>query len=160
MIKGDKIKLVKEFGGFKEVGTVCTVSTVNPLCFIFSYFTKDGIKQFGFASCNEYVKYFEPVIEEDKPETPKRTWSNWRPIMSDKYYDLNEIRFEMKLRYQLLYRTNGKKIQVKSVNPELKAEASCCKEDKFDVDKGLNLAEKRLIVKLLDYRVKEMAKNM
>ena len=76
--------------------------------------------------------------------------------MSDKYYDLNEIRFEMKL----LYRTNGKKIQVKSVNPELKAEASCCKEDKFDVDKGLDLAEKRLIVKLLDYQVKEMARNM
>ena len=156
MIKGDKIKLVKEFSGFKEVGTVCTVSTVNPLCFIFSYFTKDGIKQFGFASYNEYVKYFEPVIEEDKPETPKRTWSNWRSIMSDKYYDLNEIRFEM----ELLYRTNGKKVQVKSINPELRAEASCCKEDKFDVNKGLDLAEKRLIVKLLDYQVKEMAKHM
>lgn len=158
MIKGDKIKLVKEFGGFKEVGTVCTVSTVNPLCFIFSYFTKDGIKQFGFASYNEYVKYFEPVIEEDKPETPKRTWSNWQPTNIRDYAGIDGIPFDQ----LCTYRTNGKKVQVQYYDPfpRFRGEASCCKEDKFDLDKGLCLAKSRLVVKLIDWQVKEMAKKM
>ena len=55
-------------------------------------------------------------------------------------------------------RTNGKKVQVRS--GAFKAEATCCKDDVFDFEKGLALAKSRLIVKYLDNQVKSIAKAM
>lgn len=56
------------------------------------------------------------------------------------------------------YRNNGKKVQVKC--GDFKAEATCCKDDVFDFEKGLALAKSRLIVKYLDNQVKSIAKEM
>jgi hypothetical protein len=53
---------------------------------------------------------------------------------------------------------NGKKIQLRS--GVFKAETTCYKDDTFDLNKGLNLAKKRLIVKYLDKQVKLIAKAM
>ena len=55
-------------------------------------------------------------------------------------------------------RDNGKKVQVRC--GLFKAEATCCKDNTFDFDKGLVLAEKRLMVKLLNNQVNEIAKSM
>ena len=90
----------------------------------------------------------------DKVETPvKKPWSKWY---------LNEIRFTdingKDVRCNYLYRTNGKKVQVRSGS--FKAEATCCKDDEFEIEKGLNLAKKRLVVKCLDNQVKSIAKAM
>ena len=116
MIKGDKIKLVHKMGVFDNIGEICEVTDIQEggvICFKF------GGCHLGCMSYDEYEKYFEKV------ETPiKRTWSKWY---------LNEIRFTdingKDVRCNYLYRTNGKKVQVRSGS--FKAEATCCKDDVF-----------------------------
>ena len=145
MIKGDKIKLVRKMGVFDNIGEICEVTDIQEggvICFKF------GGCHLGCMSYDEYEKYFEKV------ETPtKRTWSKWY---------LNEIRFTdingKDVRCNYLYRTNGKKIQVRS--GAFKVETTCYKDDTFDLSKGLSLAKKRLVVKYLDNQVKSIAKAM
>lgn len=145
MIKGDRIKLVKKMGVFDNIGEICEVTDIQEggvICFKF------GGCHLGCMSYDEYEKYFEKV-----EEPIKRTWSDW---------DLGEINFtdingKIKTGWYR-YRNNGKKVQVKCGG--FKAEATCCKDDVFDLEKGLALAKSRLIVKYLDNQVKSIAKAM
>ena len=145
LIVGSKIKLKKKMGVFDNIGEICEVTDIQEggvICFKF------GGCHLGCMSYDEYEKYFEKV------ETPvKRTWSKWY---------LNEIRFTdingKDVRCNYLYRTNGKKVQIRS--GAFKVETTCYKDDTFDLNKGLNLAKKRLIVKYLDNQVKSIAKAM
>lgn len=142
MIKGDKIRLIKQMGAFKNVGEICEVTDV----------TEGGVISFRFGgyhlgcmSYDEFLKYFEKVEE--------KIWTNWRKD-SFSFYDINGRLIFTTIRY----RNNGKKVQVRS--GALRAESSCRREDTFDFDKGFDLATKRLIVKYLDNQVKSIAKGM
>ena len=102
-------------------------------------------KRFHIMKNNGYEKNFTKPV--------KRTWSEW---------NLGEINFtdingKIKTGHYR-YRNNGKKVQVKCGG--FKAEATCCKDDVFDLEKGLALAKSRLIVKYLDNQVKSIAKAM
>ena len=145
MIKGDRIKLVKKMGVFDNIGEICEVTDIQEggvICFKF------GGCHLGCMSYDEYEKYFEKV------ETPvKRTWSEWN-VNEIKFTDING----KDVRCNYLYRTNEKKVQIRC--GAFKAEATCCKEDEFDFEKGLALAKSRLIVKYLDNQVKSFAKAM
>ena len=145
MIKGDRIKLVKKMGVFDNIGEICEITDIQEggvICFKF------GGCHLGCMSYDEYEKYFEKV---DMPV--KRTWSEW---------ELGEINFTdingKKKTGWYRYRNNGKKVQVKCGG--FKAEATCCKDDVFDLEKGLALAKSRLIVKYLDNQVKSIARAM
>lgn len=142
MIKGDKIRLVKPMGAFKNVGEICEVTEI----------AEGGVISFRFGGCHlgcmsydEFLKYFEKVEE--------RIWTDWQEekIM---FYDINDKMVSITLRY----RNNGKKVQVKS--GAFKAESSCHREDTFEFNRGFTLATKRLIVKYLDNQVKSIAKGM
>lgn len=146
MIKGDRIKLVKKMGVFDNIGEICEVTDIQEggvICFKF------GGCHLGCMSYDEYEKYFEKV------ETPvKKPWSEW-----SLHFEMicPDIRGGKKtINYQS--RTNGKKVQVRS--GAFKAEATCCKDDVFDLEKGLALAKSRLIVKYLDNQVKSIARAM
>lgn len=145
MIKGDRIKLVRKMGVFDNIGEICEVTDIQEggvICFKF------GGCHLGCMSYDEYKKYFEKV------ETPvKRTWSEWN-LGEINFTDINGKRKTGWYRY----RNNGKKVQVKCGG--FKAEATCCKDDVFDLEKGLALAKSRLIVKYLDNQVKSIAKAM
>lgn len=145
MIKGDRIKLVKKMGVFDNIGEICEVTDIQEggvICFKF------GGCHLGCMSYDEYEKYFEKV------ETPvKKPWSDWE-IEKICFTDINDNR---KIDYYR-YRTNGKKVQVRC--GAFKAEATCCKDDVFDFEKGLALAKSRLIVKYIDNQVKSIAKAM
>ena len=145
MIKGDRIKLVKKMGVFDNIGEICEVTDIQEggvICFKF------GGCHLGCMSYDEYEKYFEKV------ETPiKRTWSEW------KFDEISFTDINGKERSGIYrYRNNGKKIQVRC--GVFKAEATCCKDDVFDLEKGLALAKSRLIVKYLDNQVKLIAEAM
>lgn len=146
MIKGDRIKLVKKMGVFDNIGEICEVTDIQEggvICFKF------GGCHLGCMSYDEYEKYFEKV------ETPvKRTWSEWSLPFEMTFSDIRDGK--KTISYQS--RTNGKKVQVRS--GVFKAEATCCKDDVFDFEKGLALAKSRLIVKYLDNQVKSIAKAM
>ena len=146
MIKGDKIKLVHKMGVFDNIGEICEVTDIQEggvICFKF------GGCHLGCMSYDEYEKYFEKV------EIPtKRTWSKWDLPFEMTFSDIRGSK--KTINYQS--RTNGKKVQVRS--GAFKAEATCCKDDVFDFEKGLALAKSRLIVKYLDNQVKSIAKAM
>lgn len=146
MIKGDKIKLVHKMGVFDNIGEICEVTDIQEggvICFKF------GGCHLGCMSYDEYEKYFEKV------ETPvKRTWTKWNLPFEMTFSDIRGGK--KTIDYQS--RTNGKKVQVRS--GVFKAEATCCKDDVFDFEKGLALAKSRLIVKYLDNQVKSIAKAM
>lgn len=145
MIKGDRIKLVKKMGVFDNIGEICEVTDIQEggvICFKF------GGCHLGCMSYDEYGKYFEKV------ETPiKKPWSEWN-LGEINFADINGKMITGLYRY----RNNGKKVQVKCGC--FKAEATCCKDDAFDLEKGLTLAKSRLIVKYLDNQVKSIAKAM
>ncbi len=150
MIVGDKIRLVKKMGVFDNIGEICEVTDIQDggvICFKF------GGYHLGCMSYDEYEKYFENV-----EEPVKREWSEWKcePIC---FRSLNN----RNLYFDGKYRSNGKKVEFKvrfSDCKSLKASATCCPDDEFDVQKGLDLAKKRFIVKYLEKQVKNIAKGM
>lgn len=145
MIKGDKIRLVKPMGTFKNVGEVCKVTDIAEGGVISFRF---GGVHLGCMSYDEYEKYFERV------EIPiKREWSDWNSGQIE-FFDLNNMLRSITVRY----RNNGKKVQARS--GAYKSESTCYKTDIFNFDKGFELAVKRLIVKYLDGQCKSLASTM
>lgn len=142
MIKGDKIRLVKPMGAFKNVGEICEVTDIAEGGVISFRF---GGYHLGCMSYDEFLKYFEKVEE--------RIWTKWEEVRIG-FHDMNDKMVSVVLRH----RNNGKKVQVKC--GALKSESSCHSEDTFDFDKGFELATKRLIVKYIDNQVKSIAKGM
>lgn len=149
IIKGDKIELVKETRAFKKIGTKFEVDRID----------EDGNITFNFRSCDsevgrpgratmtyrEFEKYFKIV--------PERVWSEWMPT-SIQYFGFIGQHLN---RINAVYRTNGKKVQVRphrayspSIN-RLRGEATCSPSDDFDVNKGLAIAKMRLAKKLSDF---------
>ena len=145
IIKGDKIKLVQKLGNFDKVGDVFTVTGVDSgvISFNCSYGT-------GCMTYDEFKKYFEKV---ENPVISKRTWTKWKLKTVTFLNPFNGISCAIDVQM----RENGKKVQVRF--DHLRAEASCYKDDKFDVSKGFDLAKRRLVIKLLDNEVKEYAKG-
>lgn len=148
IIKGDKIKLVKKVGSFNKIGDIFEVTSVD-----------DGVISFtcgygtGCMSYAEFEKYFERC-ENHEGTKRKNKWTRWRitdPI------EIEDIEGNKRW-FCYSVRSNGKKVQVKKDN--LRAEATCCKDDTFNFAIGMKLAEKRLIVKFLKQQVDELAKSM
>lgn len=151
MIKGDRIRLKAKMGVFDNIGEICEVTDVNDsgvICFKFG----NG-RHLGCISFDEYEKYFELVEEEKEPV--KRAWSKWKPGYIIFYNQTGEC-----IEEDIYYRENRKRVQVKLKDGSLRANASCCKEDKFDFFKGRELAERRLVVKYLDREVKKYADSL
>lgn len=150
MIKGDKIKLVKPMGAFTNVGEVCEVTDIAEGGIISFRF---GGVHLGCMSYDEYKKYFEDVLPEEK-----REWSEWLSTYCT-FVDLDGQSISL----DIYFRENGKKTQVKyplDKDHFIQAESTCNNCDEFDEDKGFDLATKRLIVKYLDRQVKEFASAM
>ncbi len=151
MIKGDKIRLKAKMGVFDNIGEICEVTDVSDggvICFKFG----NG-RHLGCMSFDEYEKYYE-LIEEEK-EPVKRVWSKWNPYILH-FYDTNGCRINL----NALFRENGKHVQVKLADESLKASATCRNDDEFSFAKGINLAERRLIVKYLAREVKKYADSL
>ena len=162
MIKGDKIRLVKPMGIFTNVGEVCEVTDIRQDGSI--WFRFGGVNPgFGCMSYDEYKKYFEPV-----DECQKITWSKWK-----RYSYGVDLSYQVKCDDDYLdgdifdsgeiwYRDNGKRVQVRKIidGKIFKASATCCKKDSFEKSIGMRLALRRLLPKILSYKVECDAKNM
>lgn len=150
VIKGDKIKLVKPMGVFKNIGEVCEVIDVSQEGFISFKF---GDRHLGCMSYDEFQRYF--ILVEEK----KREWSEWEK----RYISIGSINKENMLCY-VYVRNNGKTIQMKTKDKYngklLRVKSVCCDDDKFCYEKGLELVEVRMMVKLLKHQAKELAASM
>ena len=137
-------------GVFDNIGEICEVTDISDggsICFKFG----NG-RHLGCMSFDEYKKYFELVEEK---ESIKRTWSKWEPYHSQ-FYDPDGYNIDL----DAFVRENGKRVQIKLADESLKARATCRNDDEFSFKKGLDLAERRLIVKYLSREVKEYANSI
>ena len=153
--KGSKIQLVKPMGIFDNIGEVCEVTNV----------TEDGVITFKFGkgmhlgcmSYDEFEKYFINYEEKVK-KTPKRTWSEWK-YDTFVYYDFDGESYVVPVKY----RNNGRVVELRTdwtdeVN--LKTKASCSKRDTFDFDTGLDLADHRMQIKLMQIDLQDIIDEM
>lgn len=148
MIKGDKIRLVKSMGAFTDVGEICEVIGVAEGGVISFKF---GGVHLGCMSYDEYKKYFEKVENPINPlKKPCTNWSDEKILYTNlDGDDISEI---------IQYRENGIRVQVRC--DDINSRSSCYSSDEFDLSKGLELATRRLIVKLLSRDNKIYAKRM
>lgn len=152
--KGSKIQLVKPIGIFDNIGEVCEVTNV----------TEDGVITFRFGnyhlgcmSYDEFEKYFVNYEEKVK-ETTKRTWSKWK-CDTFIYYNFDGESYVVPVKY----RNNGRVVELRTdwtdeVN--LKTKASCSKRDTFDFDTGLDLADHRMQIKLMQLDLQDIIDEM
>lgn len=93
-------------------------------------------------------------IKVEKENLRKPKWSVWKIA----YYYYVDPFSKSKKELKFEYRHNAKRVQVRS--GELSAMASCNEEegDKFDLEFGLRLAAKRLVVKKIASEVESKAK--
>ena len=126
--------------------------------------------------CNEkrFVKYISSnkkyIIAETGHKTPliinkdnlefcytkhkKHVWTDWKKadIYFNDPFNKDDI-FELEIHIECEVRSNGKRVQVRS--GALSAMASCNEDcgDKFDFDKGMDIAARRLVLKWLSNRL-------
>lgn len=155
--KGKHIRAIKNIENIIKTGEIVEIIDIENNLIKFKF----GGSHMGAMTFNEYNEYFEEVSGNKKSTIKtenKKHWGNWRTeIMS--YHNLNgDICF-----IEIEKRTNGERVQVRVKEGEtsyIKARSSCCPLDKFDYNKGLELAKMRLIIKLHDKEVREMVVNM
>lgn len=155
MVVGDKIKLVKPFGTFDNVGEVCDVVGIFKVGEI--YF-KYGGGYTGIMSYDDFEKYFELVPAENKVEKKKHEWTEWKDRTFD-FYDPIENYF---IGVDVEWRTdNEKRVQVRvKDNPQIRSCSSCYKDDEFSVHDGYLLAMYRLYPKWVKTVIDDYAKSL
>ena len=155
---GSRIKLVKPMGMFNKVGEICEVVKVNEDAVII-FKCSFGM---GCMSYDELDRYF--VVEDNKElkNKFKRQWTNWE-YDSFIYYNFEGNSCVVPVKY----RNNGKIVDLRTDwknatedKPNLRAKATCNKNDKFDFDSGLDLADYRMQIKFLKRKLEDMIDKM
>lgn len=161
--KGTKIQLVKPMGILTNVGEVYEVHDLKEDGIILFKFDNYGLAGMSFDEFNRYFKVYE---EEKKVEKPKREWSEWEYDWFY-YFDLEGKEYIVPVKF----RTNGKIVELRTnwkagINEDgkeivnIKTRAFCNKCDEFNFEEGLNLADARMTIKLLQKELDEMIENM
>lgn len=151
--EGSFVKVVKSWPGVFDAGDIFHVSFIDDNAIMYLN-GGSGHTAKVFVTPKEFVKCFE-VCDNPYKVKAKRIWTDWK-YSTLHYYGTNGEEHNT----HTYYRYNGKVVEVKKYNEKLKARSCCCKSDRFDLEKGLNLANKRLIVKILDTEVNDLARNM
>lgn len=121
LLVGDKIKQVKEIKGFNFVGREFSVDAVEGNSISFSSSFGRGV-----MTLTEFEEYFEKIIEPNR----EPSWSEW----------------ELYERF-LEYRVKGDLVEVRSIYGGGSVFCKPCEEDKFDLQKGLEICELKFMAK-------------
>lgn len=128
-LKFDKVVLIKELNDkIKKVGEVFEIASILDNSFLL----RDAKKRIaiGVVSFEDFEKHFVPVNN-------FKGWTSWMPITGfDGQTDV-------------YYRTNRRKIQVKFLTDNVRAESCCSKADEFNLSFGLQIAYLRCLNKAL-----------
>lgn len=125
----DKVYLIKETDRLKEIGKEYEVGDFGNNSVIIRDI-KTKIAQ-AIISIDVFDKYFI-----------KGRMSKWTPWIRIIGTDTNELAH--------FYKTNGKRVIVKTADGKYRGKASCNKMDEFDLDKGIKLAAARCDLKYLE----------
>lgn len=128
IVRNDRVVLTKEMGNLKTVGETYEIANITGNVIVL----RDVVSKVAVGAVNidEFDQYFK------KPDEVKKGWTGWNHLV-DQSGDI--VGF---------YRTNYKKIQVRT-NDNFRAEATCYKDDEFNLFFGLQLASARCNAKAL-----------
>lgn len=173
MIKiGDKIKYVKNDWGIDlPIGTVLEVKGIQKTNILASANYKVHNCVVAEIQCivsyDEIQKYFEKVIDtKEEKQKSKRVWTDWKEfeLCDLKGFDCEYCHYRLLCNTDTMfeYKTNYKKtiVKCKIGNEILKAESTCHKNDTFNINKGLEIALKRLAVKIAKYELEKTIKEI
>ena len=120
ILKFDRVILIKELNDkIKKVGDVFEIANILDNSFLLRE-VKSKVAV-GVVNFEDFEKHF--VTEENF-----KGWTKWTPIVG---YDGQS---------DAIYRTNRKKIQVKFITDNVRAESCCRKGDDFNLSFGVQLA--------------------
>lgn len=135
VLKFDKCVLVKEFNDtMKKVGEVFEVANVLDNSFLLRD-SKTRVAV-GVVSFEDFDKYF----------VTKENFKGWTPWQQFVGYDGQ---------CDCMYRTNGRKVQVKFLTDKVRAESCCHRKDGFSLSFGIQLAYLRCLAKAMCKKVNE-----
>lgn len=139
-LKFDRVILTKELNErLKQVGDVFEIANI----FDGSFLLRDAKTKLaiGTVSFEDFEKHF--VHEENF-----KGWTNWQRFNG--YDGQNDC----------MYRTNGKKVQVKFLTDKVRAESCCHKENEFNLAFGLQSAYLRCLNKALEIKKKKCEEEL
>lgn len=158
IVRGSKIKLVKPMGVFDKIGEICEVVRVDENAVI-TFKCSIG---YGCMSYDELDRYFEIEDNKELKNKFKRQWTDWE-YDSFIYYNFDGTTSVVPVKY----RNNGKIVDLRTDwenatedKPNIRTKATCNKNDKFDFDSGLDLADNRMQIKFLKRKLEDMIDKM
>ena len=139
-LKFDRVILIKELNDkFKRVGDIFEIANILDNSFLLrDAKTKVAL---GVVSFEDFERCF--VHEENH-----KGWTPWTPMMG---FDGQS---------DIVYKTNRKKVIVKFLTDNVRAESCCCSGDEFNLTFGLHLAYLRCLNKALTKRQIEHLKTI
>lgn len=140
ILKFDRVVLTKELNDkIKKVGDVFEIANILDNSFLLRE-AKSKVAV-GVIDFEDFDKHFIP-------EPNYKGWTRWTQFSG---YDGQSDCF---------YRTNHKKVQVKFVTDNVRAEACCCKNDEFNLSFGVQLAYLRCLNKAMAKKSDELQEEM
>ena len=140
VLKFDKVVLIKELNEkFKQVGEEFEVANILENSFLLrSAKTKVAIGVIGFE---DFERYFVAVEN-------FKGWTPWERFVGfDGQSDAE-------------YRTNRKKVQVRFLTNNVRAEACCCSDDDFNLSFGIRMAYLRCLNKARELQKTELESKL
>lgn len=148
--KGMKLIVTKPVGNILKVGEVCEILDIVEGSLISFKFGKDGYLK-GMMTFDECEKHFAEY--EEVKSKPKKTWSKWEYRRWD-YFNIHGYRQYVDIKF----RSNGECVQMRCRN--LKSSARCHQLDTFDLVTGVNIAWKRMQIKILQEELEDYLKTL
>ena len=140
VLKFDRVVLTKELNDkIKKVGEVFEIANVLEDSFLLREAkTKLAVGVIKFYDFDKYFVHEENFIG----------WTQWQQFVG---YDGQS---------DCMYRTNGKKVQVKFLTDNVRAESCCHSKDDFNLSFGIQLAYLRCLIKAMDKKADEYQEKL
>lgn len=142
ILRNDEVTLIKEFENLKKIGETYEVANITDTKIVI----RDRNSKVALAAVEieNFEKYF-------KKDNEVNGWTDWIGITDE----MNNL--------AAYYRTNQKRVEVKTVDGKFKGKSSCNKTDMFSLEKGIKLAMARCHKKIAEQEqseVKQYLKNL
>lgn len=153
LLKGGKIKLVKEIEelksmGYGNIGDVYEIVDIKNGGIQFKF----GGMHLGIMSYNEFEEYFKKIKYEENNKTEstpiKLTWTEWKPCSDVLKNDPSAKNYS--------YKTNGKRVIVKYNLINVTSKNSCHPDDIFDIHIGVELGMAQIKEKMILNTIKKL----
>ena len=135
VVRYDKVTLIQEYSNLRKIGETYEVANITDT----SVVIRDVISKIAIAAIDidSFDNYFQKTIT---------GWTKWGVLNESD----NIIGY---------YRTNGKKVQVKTINGS-RGEASCNKMDNFNLNTGIQIAYNRSYLCWLNKMYKKLTDSI